>query len=135
VFHVHEPDSASARDNSIFRLDYQGAAVRAVAITQSYARIVRIFEHEMFPGGPKELFVQGVWYRNEGICPIAGTKLVSEDPAHHFTHDSKFTPLNSCYQKPVAVWPHDPHEVLPPGDRRRTFFDVIDRNEEQVHHG
>jgi hypothetical protein len=134
MFHVHEPGSASSRDNSIFRLDYKAQVARAVTIKQSYARIVRIFEHTMFPGGPKDLFVQGVWYRNEGTCPISGTKLVSEN-TNHFTLESKFTPLNSCYQKPVAIWPYDPHGVLPIYDRRRAFFDVIDTNEEQVHHG
>jgi len=76
--------------------------------------------------------VQGAWYASEGKCPIAGTQLVSPAPNHHFTTDSKFTPLNQCYQQPVALWPHDPKDVLPPGDRRKTFLDVIDHNEEQL---
>jgi hypothetical protein len=132
---VYNPASASTRDNSIFRLDFTDEGARIKKITKSFARITRIFEHTMFPGGPTELFVQGAWYKDEGICPIAGTRLVSEDPNHHYTCESKFVPLRLCYQQPVAVWPYDPHEILPAIDPRSKFFDVIDRNEDQVHHG
>jgi hypothetical protein len=128
---VHDPDSASSKDNSIFRMDYKDGAQRAVAIRTSFARIKRIFKHTMFPGGPTEIFVQGAWYKNEGVCPIAGTQLVSSHPTHHFTLQSKFTTLVSCYQQPVALWPYDPQGLLPPEDPRSAFFDVIDRNEEQ----
>jgi hypothetical protein len=131
TFHVHDETSTSTKDNSIFRMDYKDGAVRAVAVRKSFARVVRIFEHTMFPGGPKELFLQGVWYKNEGVCPIAGTQLVSLDPTHHFTHQSKFTPLLWCYQQPVALWPYDPKGELPAGHHMQGFFDVIDRNEDQ----
>ena len=100
-------------------------------IHKSFARVRRIFTHAMFPGGPTSIFVQGAWYKDEGVCPIAGTQVVSPDPAHHFTLESKFTLLNKCYQQPVALWPHDPMEKLAAADPRRAFFDVIDRNEEQ----
>jgi hypothetical protein len=112
-------------------MDYKDGAVRAVAIKKSYARVKRIFEHALFPGGPKQIFVQGAWYRDEGVCPIAGNHLVSSDPTHHFTHQSKFIPLLWCYQQPVALWPYDPKGKLQDGDRRKAFFTVIDRNEDQ----
>jgi hypothetical protein len=70
-------------------------------------------------------------YRDEGVCPIAGNHLVSPDPTHHFTHQSKFIPLLWCYQQPVALWPYDPKGKLQDGDRRKAFFTVIDRNEDQ----
>ena len=112
-------------------MDYKDVGVRRTAIKKSFARVKRIFQHDLFPGGPTRLFVQGAWYQDEGVCPIAGTQLVSPHPTHHFTTQSKFTTLSSCYQQPVALWPYDPKGVLPAGDRRNTFFDVIDRNEEQ----
>jgi hypothetical protein len=131
TFHVHDATSNSSKDNSIFRMDYKAGAARAVAIKKSFARVKRIFEHVMFPGGPKELFLQGEWYKSEGKCAIAGTEMVSPDPQHHFTHQSKFVPLLWCYQQPVALWPYDPLDRLHPEDLRKGFFDVIDRNEDQ----
>jgi hypothetical protein len=133
TFHVEDPTSTSTKDNSIFRMDYKDyhGAARRTAIKKSFARVKRIFQHTMFPGGPTQIFVQGAWYQDEGVCPISGTQLVSPHPNHHFTLQSKFTPLSSCYQQPVALWPYDPKNQLPDGDRRKTFFDVIDRNEEQ----
>jgi hypothetical protein len=53
-------------------------------------------------------------------------------PNHHFTHQSKFTPLKKCYQQPVTLLPYDPKGQLPPGDVRKTYLDVIDQNEEQL---
>jgi hypothetical protein len=115
-------------------MDYRDAVGRGRHnyINKSFARIKRIFTHVIFPGGQAQLFVQGAWYANEGKCPISGTELVSPAPNHHFTHQNKFTPLNRCYQQPVALWPYDPKGQLPPGDVRKTYFDVIDQNEEQL---
>jgi hypothetical protein len=127
---VEDANSTSSKDNSIFRLDYK-AAGRRTRIHKSFARVKRIFKHAMFPGGPTNLFVQGAWYKDEGVCPIAGTHLVSPNPDHHFTRESKFTLITSCYQQPVALWPHDPLEELAEHDPARAFFDVIDRNEDQ----
>ncbi len=128
---MHDPASVSSKDNSIFRLDFKKAGPRATAINKSFARIKRIFQHTMFPGGPTQLFVEGAWYRDEGVCPIAGTQLVSPHPTHEYTLTSKFVALTQSYQQPVALWPYDPHALLPAGDKRTTFLDVIDRNEEQ----
>jgi hypothetical protein len=111
-------------------MDFKNAG-RNNAVNRSYARIKRIFQHVMYPGGPSRVFVQGAWYRDEGVCPIAGTHLVSPQPDHTFTIQSKFTLLSSCYQQPVALWPHDPKNLLPAGDLGKHVFDVIDRNEEQ----
>jgi hypothetical protein len=131
TFHVEDKTSAASRDNSIFRLDYKKAGVRGNALNKSFARVQRIFTHIMYPGGPTRVFVQGAWYRDEGVRPIAGTQLVSPHPDHIFTLESKFVLLTSCYQQPVALWPHDPKGLLPDGHLGADMFDVIDRNEEQ----
>jgi hypothetical protein len=131
TFHVYDKTSASSKDNSIFRMDYKGDVARATTVKKSFARVKRIFQHTLGPGGPRELFVEGEWYKDEGVCPIAGTHLVSPHPTHHFTLQSKFTPLARCYQQPVALWPYDPKGVLPAGDPKKAFLDVIDRNEDQ----
>jgi hypothetical protein len=128
---VFKPKNKSSKDNSIFRMDFKSEIRGRTKINKSFARVKRIFKHTMFPGGPTNIFVQGEWYKDEGVCPIAGTHLVSPHPEHHFTHESKFSLLSQCYQQPVALWPFDPLKKLPTLDARRNFFDVIDRNEEQ----
>ena len=133
TLHVEMPGSTSSRDNSIFRMDYKNAEGRGNVIHKSFGRIKRIFTHVMYPGGPTEVFLEGAWYRDEGVCPIVGTHLVSPHPLHHFTLQSKFILVSSCYQQPVALWPHDPKGLLPDGDPEKGFLDVIDRNEEQVY--
>lgn len=133
TWHVEDPTSTSTKDNSIFRMDYKAdtGPGRRTVIHKSFARVKRIFEHVMFPGGPSRVCVEGAWYKDEGVCPIAGTQLVSPHPNHHFTHESKFIFINQCYQQPVALWPYDPKDELRPDDPKKAFFDVIDRNEEQ----
>jgi hypothetical protein len=131
---VHDATSTSSKDNSIFRMDWSPPVRpgRSPTIAKAYARVKRIFTHTMFPGGPATIFVQGDWYKDEGVCAVAGTQLVSFYPAHPFNRDSKFIPLNECYQQPVALWPHDPLKEMDADDPKKTFFDVIDRNQEQA---
>jgi hypothetical protein len=133
TWHVEDRTSTSTKDNSIFRMDYKAATGpgRRNVIHKSFARIKRIFEHAMFPGGPTNIFVEGAWYRDEGVCPLAGTQLVSPHPNHHFTEQSKFILISHCYQQPVALWPHDPLNTLHANNPAKGWFDVIDHNEEQ----
>ena len=97
-------------------------------VLQAYAQIVDLFEHEAYPGGPKRIVVEGTWYDVVGECSIAGTTLVSRNKQHPFNFSSKFVFLDDCYQRPVAIWPHDPHGMLARGDPKRKWFDVINRN-------
>ena len=65
------------------------------------------------------------------VCPVAKTTLVRESPSMPFNSSSKFVFLDACYERPVAIWPHDPLGDLPASDPRRDWFDVIDRNQQR----
>ena len=88
-----------------------------------------LFVHEAYPGGPRRYVLEGKWFKVVGVCPIANTTLVRYCPSMPFNTSSKFVFLDACYQHPVAIWPHDPLGDLPLGDRRKDWFDVIDRNQ------
>ena len=83
----------------------------------------------MYPGGPAKLVVQGDWLEVMGKCPIAGTTLVRQNNNHPFNNSCKFSFLETCYNIPVALWPHDPFNKLPNDDPHREYFDIIDRNQ------
>ena len=96
---------------------------------KAYAAIQRLFVHEAYPGGPRRYVLEGKWFKVVGVCPIANTTLVRYCPSMPFNTSSRFVFLDACYQRPVAIWPHDPLGDLPLGDRRKDWFDVIDRNQ------
>ena len=109
------------------RMDYKAPGRRE--IQQAYAAIQRLFVHEAYPGGPRRYVLEGKWFKVVGVCPIANTTLVRYCPSMPFNTSSRFVFLDACYQRPVAIWPHDPLGDLPLGDRRKDWFDVIDRNQ------
>ena len=109
------------------RLDYKAPGRRE--IQKAYAAIQRLFVHEAYPGGPRRYVLEGKWFKVVGVCPIANTTLVRYCPSMPFNTSSRFVFLDACYQRPVAIWPHDPLGDLPLGDRRKDWFDVIDRNQ------
>ena len=111
------------------RMDYKAPGRRE--IQQAYATIQRLFVHEAYPGGPRRFVLEGKWFQVVGVCPVAKTTLVRNSPSMPFNTSSRFVFLDACYQRPVAIWPHDPLGDLPLGDRRKDWFDVIDRNQNE----
>ena len=101
--------------------------------TRGYATIKRLFVHEMYPGGPSRVVVEGRWLEPMGKCEVAGTTLVRHNKHYGFNLPgrARFTFLSTCYEIPVALWPHDPAGTLPAGHPRRKWYDVIDRNQDQ----
>jgi hypothetical protein len=97
-----------------------------------FATIRRLFVHEAYPGSHKRLVVEGEWWENKGTCPVTRNSLVVKNPNHVFNHSSKFVFIANCYPRPVAIWPHDPLDDLEQDDEKKTWFDVIDRNQEEV---
>jgi hypothetical protein len=100
---------------------------------RAYASLLRIVVHEMYPGGPKRTILEGDWFtesRARSPCPIAGTPVVQADPnkTNHFNFQAKFVFLENCYERPVAVWPHDP---IHKKSNNRKLYDVIDLNQDQ----
>ena len=101
-------------------------------VRQAFARITRLISHEAYPGGPTRIIVEGTWYEFMGTCPIAQTPLVKKNKRYFMNLSSRFAFLDNCYQRPVAVWPHDPLDELSDGDPRKKWFDVIDKNQNEV---
>ena len=93
-----------------------------------YGTVLGIFEHEFVPGGVGKMVLRCRWFNTVGKCPVAGTILV-QDTAGEDPRD-RFTFLETAYQIPVAVWPHDKRSNAPRVYASPTF-DIIDRNQEQ----
>jgi hypothetical protein len=98
-----------------------------------YATILRIFVHELYPGGPSKVVVEGRWLETMGKCEIAGTTLVKHNKRYGFNlrGRARFTFLDTCYEIPVALWPYDPGDLLPQNHPRKKWYDIIDRNQDQ----
>ena len=97
---------------------------------KGFAQIKRIFEHTAYPGGPTRVVVQGDWLEIKGDCDVAKTSLGAKNPNHLFNSSSPFVFLDTCYTMPVALWPHDPFDKLPPSHPHKLWFDIIDRNQD-----
>lgn len=129
LFRTEGAQRSVKHDDANVRMDFTAPGERV--IQQAYAKIQSLFVHEAFPGGPRRYVVEGNWFKVVGVCPVAKTTLVRESPSMPFNSSSKFVFLDACYERPVAIWPHDPLGDLPASDPRRDWFDVIDRNQQR----
>ena len=57
-------------DNSCVLAEYVSAETGQLTI--AYGRIQLIFEHELYEGGPKAIFIDCKWYETVGVEPITG---------------------------------------------------------------
>lgn len=132
MFRSRQSQSKTNADDSHLRFDYVPAEARHRGRAQKgFAQIKRMFVHESYPGGPSRVVVDGEWLQNMGMCEVAGTTLVKRNTNHPFNHSSRFVFLDNCYNRPVALWPHDPFDGLGEGHPRKECFDVIDRNQDE----
>ena len=130
LFRTFKSQKKLKNDDSNLRLDYNHLNARGgVEVRQAYGRIQRLLSHEAYPGGPRRIIVEGLWYEHMGTCEIAHTPLVRKKISYFMNTSSRFAFLDACYQRPVAMWPHDPLDKLPAGDPRKNGFDIIDRNQ------
>ena len=42
--------------------------------------------------------------------------------------------IGNCYQIPLAVWPHDPLDLLPLGNPAKDLLEVVDRNQDEANY-
>jgi hypothetical protein len=56
----------------------------------------------------------------------------TEEPNHPFNLYVKFTFLQECYTMPVALGSYDPFMRLPSHDPHRKYYDIIDRNQQNM---
>ena len=99
---------------------------------QAYGQIRRMFEHQLYPGGPSKVVLRVHWFENARECPVSGNELVLKNDNHYFNIHFKFTLMETCFQQPIVVWPYDPLDKLPPDDPLKECFDIINRNQAQA---
>lgn len=111
-------------------MDYEEQIGRSsnTKISSAYGIIERLFSHEMYPGGPTHVVVEAVWYADKGVNAISKLPLVQQSADLLFPN-SRLSFLKECYPRPLAFWPNDPLHLLHADDERRTYLQVIDRNE------
>lgn len=133
LFRTAASQKDTKSDNSHLRYDYNsyvGRKKNNVVMTKAFVKIVSMFTHEMYPGGPSKIVVEGAWYKYVGKSKYDLT-LVADDPTNGIHSNSRFIFLTNCYQRPVALWPYDPYKKLPRGDPKSESFAVIDRNQDE----
>ena len=128
VFQTAKNATKGKNDSSFIRFDYTKPGRNQTQDT-AYAQIHRMFIHQPYSNGPRRLIVEGNWLQPKGKCKVTRNHVVCFNNDYAFNLSSKFVFLDSCYQKPVAVWPFDPLLKLNPNDARRNYFQVIDLNE------
>ena len=93
-----------------------------------YGIIKKRFQHEPCSVYEGRVIVQVEWLVNVSKCPLTFIQTVRRNSLNP---DMEFIFLDSCYQQPVAMWPHDPLNLLDVDDEEKDFFDIIDRNQLQ----
>lgn len=120
-------------DNSHVRVDHfeaHGRGRNRHNVRQSaYATITRIFVHHMYPGGPNKVFFEGQWYTGQGTNPVARVPWVTLDEGDEAFAGCRFSPVENCEPRPIAIWPHDVFNVLPNNHPHKHYYDIIDRND------
>lgn len=133
LFRTKASQKKTKSDNSHLRYDYKtyvGERSKKTKMVKAFVQIISMFEHEMYPGGPTQVVVEGAWYKHIGLSKF-GLDLVAPDPTNGIHTHSRFIFLTNCYQRPVALWPYDPFGKLPKDDLRKGSFAVIDRNQDE----
>ncbi len=75
------------------------------------------------------MVVEAEWYADKGVNSVSKLPMVQKSERALF-RQSSLTFLKECYPRAVAFWPNDPLHLLDEDDERRTYFQVIDRNED-----
>jgi hypothetical protein len=89
--------------------------------TPMFARVVSIFEHEMYPGGCKQVVVEGEWLTLLDEKSSTGLTQIESHSPHPWNSSAKYVFLKECAPYNVAFLRQDPH------DEACTTFAVIDR--------
>ena len=71
----------------------------------------------------------GQWYTGHGTNPVARVPWVTLDEGDEAFHGCRFSPVENCEPRPIAIWPHDVFNVLPNNHPHKHYYDIIDRND------
>ena len=111
-------------DDSHVRYD----ALEYGEIVKNYATITRIFEHELYPGGPSRIVIHGEWYVPVSTCKVSGNDVVKRDELI----GNQFAFLQTCYQQPVALWPRNPLNSPLQRLKHGGKWEVLDYNQQEL---
>jgi hypothetical protein len=115
-----------ATDDSVVKIYFNELEEDGGGKTAAYARISRVLIHEMFPGGPSEVVVDGEWLDVLSTKSDMGHTLVRTNPNNNFNTNCRFVSLDACEPYNVALLP------LTPGDASCNTFCVIDKSGKQA---
>ena len=121
-------------DNTHVREDYLAQDSQGVEETLTrFGTIKNIFVHQAFPNGPAKVVLCCRWFETiTQSDAITGLAVVQEKRNLPENTKDKFTFLETVYQVPVAVWKYMPFKEFKGNDERRTYFNIIDRNQDQL---
>ena len=120
-------------DNSKVRVPIPGRRGR---LEQHYGSISAIFTHQAWPSGPEVCVLEIDWYTNHDVSgnPLGKSK-ISGNPLVGPPNNGgprRFAAIGTCYQIPIAIWPHDPLHLAPATNPPPAIlFEVIDRNQDE----
>ena len=131
-FRTAASQSSVKFDNSNVRVPIP---MRRGRLEQHYGSISAIFTHQAWPSGPEVCVLELDWYTNLdvygeplGKSEVSGNPLVGP-PGNSGVR--KFAEIGTCYQIPIAIWPHDPLHLKKKSDSTVDVFEVIDRNQDE----
>ena len=68
-------------------------------------------------------------YTGHGTNPVARVPWVTLDEGDEAFAGCRFSPVENCEPRPIAIWPHDVFNVLPNNHPHKHYYDIIDRND------
>ena len=92
----------------------------------AYAWIKRLLIHELYPGGPSAIIVDGEWLDVLPEKGPTGLTLVRENSENAFNQSCRFTFLKNCEPHNVALLHQEPD------DPACITFSVVDRSDKHV---
>ena len=135
IFRVEDSQGHLKRTNdAAIRWDYcADNSGRSDRIISAYGVIKHLFEHKPIDSERPRVIAHVTWLHNKHKCALTGIQTVSTEPLDKEDALNAFVFLDNCYQQPVALWPHDPLNMLPslPDGHEYVYYDVIDRNQLQ----
>ena len=114
-------------NNSLVRMPYSTVENRRRVTKSAYGGIRAVLVHHQYPGGLPKCVLYVDWYQNVGTAPISGNPMIDTTRIDW----SSFVFIEDCYQIPLAIWPHDPLDLLPASNPAGAWWEVIDKNQEE----
>ena len=112
-------------DDSVIKQMYEDSEEKSER-RAAYAWIKRLLIHELYPGGPSAVVIDGEWLDVLPVKGPTGLTLVRKNEDNAFNRTCRFTFLKNCEPQNGALLPQDP------ADPGCIVFSVVDRSDKLV---